>query len=153
MKNHLIILSCLFALLISCQEENTESSKNIKDTTFTNSVQPENVDKDFMTFIDRFNKDSVFQVSRINFPFQQIQSGIETEKDSIILINKSGFEMMNFTIKENKSEFDKWKQIIKIEGEKAIIQIRGIDNGIYVDYVFEKQKSKWKFIKVLDKSD
>lgn len=91
-------------------------------------------------------------MSRISFPFRQIQTGIENEKDSITIINKAEFRKIDLSQEENKGEYDKWKRSIKIQGNKATIQIRGVDNGIFVDYIFEKKEGKWIFIQVVDSS-
>ena len=47
---------------------------------------------------------------------------------------------------------DKYEQIIKIEGNKATIELRGIDNGISGDYYFEKIDGKWTLVTWIDSS-
>jgi hypothetical protein len=40
-------------------------------------------------------------------------------------------------------EFDRYTQNIKTKGNKAVVEIRGVDNGIYSDFYFEKINGKW----------
>jgi hypothetical protein len=149
MKNLSFTLIALIFLLYSCNSNPPKDNKTISKILQSS----DNVDDNFELFIKHFSEDSVFQISRITFPFKQTITGIEDEKDSIRLINMSEFfEKFDFRTKEYNGRYDKWKQFVKIDGEKAVIQIRGIDNGIFVDYYFEKKNGRWTFLEVIDSS-
>ncbi len=62
--------------------------------------------------------------------------------------------MMDFRKKKSNSRYDQWKQEIVLDkGEtKATIEIRGIENGIMVDYYFEKNDDRWMLVGVDDSS-
>ena len=150
-KNFLTLF--LIATLISCTTSNnkpfdlshklaqTDSIKNVDGRTLPILY---NVDVKFETFIDYFNKDSVFQVSRIHFPLKvkELDDNFElTER----IIQKAKYRKMDFIYDKSKANklIDTYKQNIKVKDDKAIIQIRGIENGIVADYYFEKKNGKW----------
>ena len=62
--------------------------------------------------------------------------------------------MMDFRKKKSDSRYDQWKQdaVLDKGGNKATIEIRGIENGIMVDYYFEKDDGKWMLVAVHDSS-
>lgn len=105
------------------------------------------VDGSFHKFLKKFNADSTFQLSRVHFPLKVTWIGFE--QDSLFHIEKSEFKLMNF--KEKKSSQWKQKSIVKNK-DLAIIEIRGIDNGIHIDYVFERKNNCWIFVEIIDGS-
>ena len=133
----------------------TTSNEIAVDSSKTEEYHPSNIpadlDSKFETFIEYFNKDSLFQISRIDFPLKVKASDQNEEIETII--NRSDFQMLNFGNKSAKTrEFDKYEEIIKVNGNKAIIETRGIDNGIFIDIYFEKKNGKWKLLTWVDSS-
>ena len=126
------------------------------DSSKTGKYQPSNIpaelDAKFETFIQYFSQDSIFQVSRIDFPLKVKASDGKEETETII--NKSDFRKLTFGDQSAKTrEFDKYEYTFKVNGNKAIIEIRGIDNGICIDIYFEKRNGKWRLVSWLDSSD
>lgn len=113
-----------------------------------------NIDKNFNSFLELFSKDTTFQLSRIVFPFQVKQYDVMNDKDTVFYRKRVGFEIMDFREKQKASEHDEWKQEVVIDKNnlKATIEVRGIDNGIVVDYIFEKRKGRWMFVGIVDSS-
>lgn len=105
---------------------------------------PSDADLEFETFIDYFNKDSLFQISRIDFPLKvkELNDDFELAEQ---LIQKLDFKKIDFSYDKSKANkmVDNYKQNIKVKGNKAVTELRGIDNGIIADYYFEKEKGKW----------
>ncbi|MDB5118851.1 MAG: hypothetical protein JWN56_69 [Sphingobacteriales bacterium] len=165
MNARLIILFLLTLLGISCSNLDTRTlpsalgQENAKETADSNSKDgksqlsiPADLDSKFETFIKYFSKDSVFQVSRIDFPLKV--KNVDEENEQEIIIKKSQFHKQDFDDKTTETrEFDKYKQEIKVNRNKAIVEIRGIDNGIYIDVYFEKKNNKWKLLTWVDSSD
>jgi hypothetical protein len=97
----------------------------------------------FDEFFKRFTEDSLFQVERVKFPFRVIwrtedgETTHETEKEN----------WTHSTFYYDKSysarQVDAYTQEIKKYGDSVKIEIRGVDNGIYVDYKFVKDNGKW----------
>lgn len=76
------------------------------------------------------------------------------DKDTLVYINKSDFDLLDFSKKNSSVHSDQWEQRIVLDSNhvSATIQIRGIDNGIIVDYLFEKVNGAWMLIEIVDKS-
>ena len=123
-----------------------------KSKDFQPSNIPADLDAKFETFIEYFSKDSLFQVSRIDFPLKVKVSDVDGESETII--NKSDFRKLSFGDESARTrEFDKYEQTYKVNGDKAVIETRGIDNGIFIDTYFEKKNGKWKLVTSVDSSD
>ena len=151
MKNPIINI-ILFLILTSCINTN---DKNLNGKPENKSVEKteksvknnENLKTQFKLFLNHFNNDSIFQISRIIFPLKIFESDYENEYElKERVIEKEEFRKINLSYEKSfeTRKYDKYKQTIRLEGNKAIIEIRGIDNGIYSDYIFEKIDGKWK---------
>lgn len=160
MKIILLLKSILLLLLFTnCKNDGhnlngqKESEKNV--IVKTHKINKDSDEEHFHEFLLKFNKDSLFQISRIDFPLKVKES--DSEKDyglSEIIIQKADYQKMDFTYLESykTQEYDKFEQHIKIKKNRAIIEIRGIDNGIRADYIFEKRKGKWNLATWIDSS-
>ncbi|MNY65999.1 hypothetical protein D3C86_2033600 [compost metagenome] len=61
---------------------------------------------------------------------------------------------MDFRKKTLASHLDQWEQKIVVDknNTSATIEIRGIENGIRVDYLFKKINGAWMLIEINDSS-
>ncbi len=148
--------SFLFLTLFSACDSssvNSSSSKSKETQTPANLIK-EDVDINFNDFIYKFSTDSTFQLSRTKFPLKTKWYDSDNGRDTIIYKEKSSFEMMDFRRKKSKGEYDQWEQKIVVDknNTSAKIEIRGIENGIMVDYLFEKTEGKWMLIAIVDSS-
>lgn len=91
----------------------------------------------FSPFFEKFNKDKNFQFSRIKFPLT-------------VKLNNDDFELVDYIIIKDEHRILKlnlknveYKQKTILKNNTVIIQQRGIDNGIFIDYIFEKRKGLW----------
>ncbi|WP_038006158.1 DUF4348 domain-containing protein [Tenacibaculum sp. 47A_GOM-205m] len=104
-----------------------------------------NIDNNFKDFLVQFNKDSIFQISRVKLPmtveFADWEKDYEYSKE---VINHQNYRKLNLV--EDPSSNPEYEQFIKINGLKAIIEYRGIENGISAEYYFEKIDGKWTLI-------
>jgi hypothetical protein len=113
---------------------------------------PANVDSNFKTFLKYFSQDSLFQVSRIDFPLK-VKNIEEDEQEVEIIINKRDFHKLTFGDSTAATrQYDKHEEKIRVNGNTAVIETRGIDNGIYYDVKFEKIAGKWKLLTWVDSS-
>jgi len=130
MKNILLYLFLIFNF--SCQKHNESLKPKIKETEKIK-------DEDFEVFLDKFNSDSTFQTSRINFPIKTIQLDTENLKENTIEYNQSNYHL---------SKIDKQSKYYKIEkvimSDSAKVYLKGIDNGIYIEFFFFKKNGIWK---------
>ena len=156
-KQTILILLISF-LFINCKNEKIKATKeqaeklkveNIKIKKTTSKI----VDENFEVFLEKFSHDSVFQISRVNFPLKVKEIDLETMaeldktksefKDLTIL--KSDYTTLDFTYPKDAltRELDRYTQKIKTNKNITVVEIRGADNGIYSDFYFEKIDGKW----------
>lgn len=154
------ITSCTSLLILAVILSSTNSfgktasfskKKDIKTKTFYN--QKKTNEENFSSFLKRFNSDANFQLSRVVFPlklkllnddYKTVNKNI-SRKDfrRIILLNSNG---------QTNEDMNNYVQQIKVTGLKALITIRGVENGINADYYFEITQGKWKLVGIKDVS-
>lgn len=115
---------------------------------------PSDVDSEFKTFFKFFNNDSVFQVSRIDFPLKIMEMNGEMSDVESRIIKLKDYEKIDLTYDRSfeTREYDKYTQEVILNDSKAKIELRGIDNGIHNNFEFEKINGKWKMITWTDSS-
>ncbi|WP_091497619.1 DUF4348 domain-containing protein [Flavobacterium phragmitis] len=104
--------------------------------------------EDFNAFFKKFNADPKFQVGRVIFPLKY-------------QMNNEDFELTDYTMSKDKykvlaldrkSDEKYLKRTLSVKKHKATLQQRGLDNGIYVDYIFELKDNKWFLKTWIDQS-
>jgi hypothetical protein len=155
MLSHYFVFCLVIAAFYSCNSGNqrvkaVQSGQQVSSHSSNTDI----ADKDFSTFIEQFSKDTAFQINRTKFPLRIKQYDIENDKDTIIYEQQSAFEMMDFRKRKSEGRYDQWKQEIVLDKSqrKATIEIRGIENGIVVDYHFEMRDGKWMLVGIDDSS-
>ncbi|UWY27069.1 DUF4348 domain-containing protein [Flavobacterium sp. TR2] len=97
------------------------------------------VSEDFNSFFAKFNSDPKFQISRVIFPLKY-------------KMNNDDFELTDYTMTKekyrtlhlnNKADEKHLKRTLSVKKSKATLEQRGLDNGIYVDYIFELKDNQW----------
>jgi len=148
------LIYCIFtSLLFGCKQSQVNSKVDKgQAASIVLESKALSVDNDFNEFIQQFSKDSLFQISRIHFPLNVQEYDVMNDVDIAKTINKQDFRKLDFTIRKSDGETDSWEQGINVRDNKAIIEIQGIDNGIIVDFYFEKQDGKWYLVKWVDSS-
>ncbi|WP_207420225.1 DUF4348 domain-containing protein [Desertivirga brevis] len=144
----------LVSFLSCCADRPTSGiSNNLKENYSVIGGAREAVDSNFNDFIEKFSSDTAFQISRTRFPLKVKWYNNENDRDSLIYKDRSAFEMIDFRKKKSDTKYDKWEQKRMVDkATSARIEIRGIDNGIMVDYLFEKIKGAWMLIEIDDDS-
>jgi Domain of unknown function (DUF4348) len=119
--------------LVGCGTRTTE-------LTTDKNVQGENFDD----FFNKFKSDSIFQMERVKFPLQLVTWDID-DKLTTEKINREDWRHLRFEYKDEfgTREIDAYTQETKIYADSVKIELRGVDNGIYVDYVFNKVVGQW----------
>ena len=119
--------------LVGCGTKTTE-------LTTDKNVQGENFDD----FFNKFRSDSIFQTERVKFPLTlvtwDIDDNLATEE-----IDRENWRHLKLEYKDEfgTREIDAYTQETKIYADSAKIELRGVDNGIHVDYVFNKVDGQW----------
>jgi hypothetical protein len=122
----------VWVLLISC------TSKPVSDT------------ENFNEFFEKFKSDSLFQVNRVKFPWK-----IPTEDGEELTINKTEWQHSSFDYQEEFAtrSIDAYTQETRTYGDTVRIELRGVDNGIHVDFIFATIDNKWFLVSEEDLSD
>jgi hypothetical protein len=138
------ITSFLLSILLTSCNNNTANRL---------SVDKETVDNNFNNFIEKFSTDTGFQLSRIKFPLKTRWYDLGNDEDSLIYKDKSGFEMIDLS-KKSTGQHEQWEQKIVVgkNNTSVKVEIRGIENGITVDYLFKKINGAWMLIEIDDSS-
>lgn len=154
-------------LLISCSADKGTENKSIieeeiADSSTVNLNAQENqtpdstvkYEEDFSSFFEKFSSDSVFQKSRVLFPFSEISYDIE-DNQSTSSINEDDWKFIHLKYDSTNyyREIDGYEQIFEVNSDKAKVGYRGIDNGIYFDYIFENQDGNWILTSFIDYSN
>ncbi len=139
-----IICSYFFLLIItlnSCKKGILVNESPLKKENIESNLSNE----DFNDFLEKFSKDSVFQLSRIDFPLKVSELNDDYQVVETI-VRKEDYSIFNFSV--NKAgeikKTDTYFQNEIVSRNYAKLEIRGIDNGIYLDIFFERVEGKWK---------
>lgn len=154
-KRQYVKIILFISLLTACDRSSTNSaSRQSNETQYRTIPTKEAIDNNFNDFINKFSTDSTFQISRTKFPLKTKWYDIDNDKDSLFYKDRASFEMMDFRKKKSTGQYDQWEQKIVVakNNTSATIEIRGIDNGIMVEYLFEKINGAWMLIEMDDSS-
>ncbi|MEW7280571.1 hypothetical protein ABW636_18440 [Aquimarina sp. 2201CG1-2-11] len=145
--------------IISCKQEVKTESESEPEPKVVEKVEekikiPNDVDVEFKTFFRFFNKDSAFQISRIDFPLKIMEMNGEMSDLEPRIIELKDYRIIDLTYDKSikNKEYDAYTQQIILNDSKAKVELRGIDNGIHNDFEFEKIDGKWKMITWTDSS-
>ncbi|MEN2489006.1 DUF4348 domain-containing protein [Flavobacterium sp. B11] len=95
--------------------------------------------EDFNTFFSKFNADPKFQVSRVIFPLKY-----RANNDDLELVDYTQTKENYKVLTLNRKGDEKYlKRTLSIKKSKVTLEERGLDNGIYIDYIFELKDGKW----------
>jgi hypothetical protein len=133
-----------FAIVDDLVEEVEEES---------NGASMDRSKEDFESFIYKFIADSIFQLERIKFPLKNsIQTGINEVETSSIKRSDWKIERL-FGRNEYKAQiYDNFEREMRDTDERLFCW-EGIENGIYVEYKFNRIGGQWFLIEFNDFSD
>jgi len=112
--------------------------------SFVYAQSTKTASEDFSEFFNKFNSDTKFQISRVIFPLKYKANNDDFELSDYIMA-KEGYKVLHLN---NKADEKYLKRTLLVKKNKATLEQRGLDNGIYIDYVFELKENKW-FLKTL----
>ncbi|HBG59006.1 MAG TPA: hypothetical protein DDX07_13435, partial [Porphyromonadaceae bacterium] len=112
--------------------------------------------EEFEQFIQRFSTEESFQFERIKFPISVIvpdeaHEGMAPIQESI---GKYDWEILDLTYDSTylTRPYDQYYQVVRFKNDTAVVEIRGIDNGIYADYYFALIDKKWYLVTLYEAS-
>jgi len=149
-KNISILTILLFA---SCGTKSSDlrAIDEVMDslTTLKNYDQ-----EDFNEFFKKFTSDSLFQVERVKFPWR-LRMAIDG-REVVEETSKENWTHETFYYEESYAtrQINAYTQEIRTYGDTTVrLELRGVDNGIHVDYEFARDKGKWILVSGEDYSD
>ena len=155
----IILLSLLSILFLNCKKEKTESGNEELEKSKVENARIEKqtlkiADENFEDFLKEFSRDSVFQITRVKFPLKVKGLDYDNMEEQEKMISKSDYRKLDFTYPKNAltRELDRYSQKNVLKNNIMVVEIRGTDNGIYSDFVFEKIAGKWFLKSWLDQS-
>lgn len=118
--------------------------------------QGDGEDEAFELFIQHFSNDKTFQLKRITFPISVIipdteHEGMASTEESI---GKYDWEPLDLTYDSTylTRPFDQYSQVVRYKNDTAVVEIRGVNNGIYADYYFTLIDKKWFLVTLYEAS-
>lgn len=163
MKLKGLIFPCLLiSLIFSCSQGSTnKNTKNGSETrekevlSSTNDVALAD-SEEFDKFIQKFSTEESFQIERIKFPINIIvpDAGHEGMAPMHEIIGKYDWEMIDLSYDSTflTRPYDQYYQAVHFTNDTAVVEIRGIDNGIYADYYFSLINKKWYLVTLYEAS-
>jgi len=146
-KKYKLLIGAVLLLLSAC--DNNKGGKGLllaKAETKFNAV--DTASESFNIFFNRFNTDSVFQISRIAFPLKLTIIGGEGESNTTKFIEKKDWWFAH--AQPEKNVIAKPEQTGKAT---ARIHFFIEDTGFSVYYYFITRKGKWCMTSIRDESD
>src|SRR5690554_2331211 len=161
-----LLLSCFSVLFfISCtqgsgkKEDISGEEREVGEVVRSDKVAEisgDEEEEEFDLFIQHFSKDKTFQLNRIAFPISVIipdteHEGMAPTEESI---GKYDWEPLDLTYDSTylTRPFDQYYQVVRYKNDTAVVEIRGINNGIYADYYFTLIEKKWYLVTLYEAS-
>lgn len=144
-KTILFFILSLFIIvtILSC----SQNSKSNNDKNNQKEHAEDLSGEDFTAFLESFNKMPTFQRQRVLFPVEATvldptEYGMGTVKEKI---NYEDWFLLDFSYDSTyrTRQMDRYEQNIHLYKDSALIEHRGIDNGIFANYLFTKNEGKW----------
>lgn len=158
MKVIFFILFELAVSLSSCSGRKTDIKNVVEDPPIFSTFQltqykqqSESTCENFYDFLQKFSTDRIFQLKRIVFPVKAIVSdptdeGMTIKEDRI---EKQAWEHLDLTYDSTyvTREYDQYHQDVFFKSDSAVVELRGINNGIYANYYFKcENDGRWYLI-------
>lgn len=164
MKISNCIFVCLLAFLIfSCTERAGKKGRVVgKGKTETETVKVDSTQEalysgeNFDQFIRKFSTQESFQLERIKFPINVIvpDDGHEGMAPMEETIGRYEWEPLDLSYDSTylTRPYDQYYQGVRYGKDTAVVEIRGINNGIYADYYFTLIDKKWYLVTLYEAS-
>ncbi len=161
-----LFYSFLFLLILSCtqnvksnrvndSEEKlvTEAHVDLDDATDTTL---ELAEEEFYAFLNKFSEQRSFQLNRIKFPINVTVPDADHEGMAPMeeTIGRYEWDMLDLTYDSTflTRPYDQYYQVVRFRNDTAVVQLRGIDNGIYADYFFKIIDNQWFLVTLYEAS-
>lgn len=157
MNKKAIVLSCILSVfLISCTQNREGRSTDAGNDTAETADITVLENEEFSEFVKKFSDDKSFQLQRIKFPISVVvpDAGLEGMAQVHETVGRYEWEQLDLYYDSTflTRQFDKYYQVVRFNNDTAVVEIRGIDNGIYADYYFSLIDKKWYLVTLYEAS-
>ncbi|WP_298650823.1 DUF4348 domain-containing protein [uncultured Proteiniphilum sp.] len=164
MKISNLTFFCFFALfLLSCTESTEKKGRMPGKGKVKMEASPVDSEEEalsgkenFDQFIRKFSTQESFQLERIKFPINVIIPDAEHEGMAPMeeIIGRYDWELLDLTYDSTylTRPYDQYYQGVRYRNDTAVVEIRGINNGIYADYYFMLIDEKWYLVTLYEAS-
>ncbi|HHU97729.1 MAG: DUF4348 domain-containing protein [Bacteroidota bacterium] len=167
MKINRFLFPLLFILLVlSCgQSRGDGRAKTVGDKAESALIAGAEVvsdtsfdaeEEEFDLFLQKFSEQRSFQLNRVKFPINVTVPDTDDEGMAPIeeTIGRYEWEMLDFTYDSTflTRPYDQYYQVVRFQNDTAVVEIRGINNGIYADYYFELIDNRWYLVTLCEAS-
>lgn len=160
-SNH--IFFCVLVFFIFSCTETTEKKGRVAgkgdaetEAKTGNGQEAISAEEDFDQFIRKFSTRESFQLERIKFPINVIVPDDEHEGMAPMeeTIGRYEWELLDLTYDSTylTRPYDQYYQGVRFGKDTAVVEIRGINNGIYADYYFMLIDKKWYLVTLYEAS-
>ncbi len=163
-KNPLFLPFLLFVMLVvSCTQKGDEKRSDSRSSEVKseagvglNDATELYTAEEFDDFLQEFSMKESFQLNRIKFPIKAIVPDADHEGMAPMeeTIGRYEWEMLDLTYDSTflTRPYDQYYQFVRFQNDSAIVEIRGINNGIYADYFFELIENRWYLVSLYEAS-
>lgn len=154
-KLYAIVCIAIFAISAACGNASRKDENTA--TTDKKSLSLSSQKENFNTFFTRFNDDAFFQRNRVRFPIEAeilprdytLDESLQSYNETI---DKMDWEHIDLTYDSSfmTRQIDQYRQDVRFVKDSAIVELRGIDNGIYANYNFLNIDGKWYLVSFTD---
>ncbi len=114
------------------------------------SSDSSDAEEEFDQFLLKFSEEESFQLKRIKFPIRVVVPNAKHQGMALMeeTIGKYDWELLDLTYDSTflTRTYDQYCQMVRYKNDTAVVEIRGINNGIYADYYFaliDKKNGIW----------
>ncbi len=144
-----VLVSFLLLFVSYCSIKNKVNAKDVG----TGQYESDGDSLQFKQFLLNFSKDTLYQLKHINFPLSVESSNDEGEVERSNMQREQWSHLdFAYDMENVLRETDAYEQLIEVDSDSYVVSIKGIDNGISVDYIFIRKNKDWYLNRLLDLS-
>ncbi|MEO0898073.1 MAG: hypothetical protein AAFY71_16810 [Bacteroidota bacterium] len=130
-------LALVQCILMSCQQQAASAHLDVQMDT----------KKEFIIFLQEFNENQDFQLSRIKFPLEATVL-VDDFTPWDVFLTKEQYHVGSLPIHSSQE----LTVLLSIDSTYSSVMYKGAENGIMAEYYFEKLEGIWFLVKMNDLS-
>lgn len=147
-------------LIVSCAQPKDDNKKGSGTDeviiTDSNETAFESEYEEFDQFLKKFSDSESFQLKRVKFPINVIVPDMTHEGMAPVEENIGRYDWeildLNYDSTYLTRPYDQYYQVVRMKNDTAVVEIRGINNGIYADYYFALVDKEWYLVTLYEAS-